>query len=219
MDSHTICSSALWACLHKAALRGRDFGRNAYKCTSACTSLGGPEVCVNGGAGILLRTIRGVGLTTSNNPMNENSFGAQWRWQWCILWGATCTWDNGRGPVTRKPWGVRQGAGRRDRGVSGLSKGFFTSQARWFCSGRRLPRPMPASNTPAFARGGEQRRAPRPLAGGTLAAAVVESRFALEGLDAKAGTLLAEAQAPTDHRARPHRQPQHEADRACGRAG
>ncbi len=36
-----------------------------------------------------------------------------------------------------------------------------------------------------------------PLAGGTLAAAVVESRFALEGLDAKAGTLLAKAQAPT----------------------
>ena len=77
-------------------------------------------------------------------------------------------------------------------------KGFFTSQAKvvlqWTPpasadAGEPAPQPLRVVVNSAVRHG--------PLAGGTLAAAVVESRFALEGLDAKAGTLLAKAQAPT----------------------
>ncbi|MFX4717765.1 DUF945 family protein, partial [Acinetobacter baumannii] len=77
-------------------------------------------------------------------------------------------------------------------------KGFFTSQAKvvlqWTPpasadAGEPAPQPLRVVVNSAVRH--------VPLAGGTLAAAVVESRFALEGLDAKAGTLLAKAQAPT----------------------
>lgn len=77
-------------------------------------------------------------------------------------------------------------------------KGFFTSQAKvvlqWTPpasadASEPAPQPLRVVVNSAVRHG--------PLAGGALAAAVVESRFALEGLDAKAGTLLAKAQAPT----------------------
>ena len=110
---------------------------------------------------------------------------------------------------------LRHAVGKEATVTESYEKGFFSSQAKWVLEwtppapkvdapehdGDEVE-PAPAAATPAtppksmrLVMNSDIRHGP--LAGGKLAAAVVESRFALEGLDAEAKQPFAKASMPT----------------------
>ena len=106
---------------------------------------------------------------------------------------------------------LRHAVGKEAVVTESYEKGFFSSQAKWVLEWT----PPPAKTDAAETDGGEAKPAAPatpskpmrlvmnsdirhgPLAGGKLAAAVVESRFALEGLDEQAKQPFAKASMPT----------------------
>ncbi len=113
-----------WGSAHGAALRGRIFA-------AQCLQM---HICLHkfGWASMVRKALvfsrapsEGGGLATSSNPMNRKQLGALGAGSGG-LWGSHLVpGTTGAGQLPGSPGGSAQGAGRRDRGVSGLSKGIF----------------------------------------------------------------------------------------------